>query len=224
MKVRKRRTFQPVSFSRRPIWALLAIPLLLLAVWAQRLIVPSAERPLRAVRVIDGDTVVLSDGRTVRYIGVDTPEHGQPFYEAAKNFNRKLVQGKVVELELDVERYDHYGRLLAYVFVRDMKGQRIFVNAELIRNGFARVYTKPPNVRYADLFVRLQQEAREQRRGLWALYRPTRSPVIGNRNTLTFHRPNCPAVWRIRPQNRLRFPNAEAALSRGFHPCRECQP
>lgn len=207
---------------------LAALVFLILFAWAsQRQIVPpkrSFTTGLRVVKVIDGDTVVLSDGRTVRYIGIDTPERGQPFYEAAKNFNRKLVQGRVVELEFDVERYDHYGRLLAYVFVRDRSGQRIFVNAEMIRNGFARTYTKPPNVKYADLFVRLQEEARRNRRGLWSVYQPTRRPVFGNRRTMVFHRPNCPAIRRISPQNLVRFRNAEEALKKGFHPCRECQP
>jgi micrococcal nuclease len=134
------------------------------------------------------------------------------------------VAGKQVELEFDVERYDHYGRLLAYVFVRDSKGRRIFVNAEMVRNGFARTYTKPPNVRYAEMFVRLQEEARKNRRGLWSVYRPTRQPVVGNRNTRTFHRLTCPLAKRIRPHNRVRFRNAEAALQAGYHPCRECRP
>ncbi len=199
--------------------------LVLLALVSQRqFIQPRRAVGLKVVKVVDGDTIVLSDGRTVRYIGIDTPEQGEPFYEAAKNFNRKLVQGKTVELEFDLERYDRYGRLLAYVFVRDKTGRRIFVNAEMVRNGFARIYTKPPNVKYADLFLRLQEEARTNNRGLWAVYKPTRSPVIGNRQTKVFHRPNCPAVRRISPQNRILFRSGEDALKRGFHPCRECQP
>jgi len=218
---RLQRRFNPFRFS--PILLLL----LLFAVVSQRQIFlppKGSKGVLKVIKVVDGDTVVLSDGRTLRYIGVDTPERGQSFYEAAKNFNRKLVQGRVVELEFDIERYDRYGRVLAYVFVRDAKGRRIFVNAELVRNGFAKVYTKPPNVQYADLFVRLQEEAREKRRGLWSVYRPTRSPVIVNFRTKVFHRPTCPSVRQISPQNRLRLPNAEIALERGFVPCRECQP
>ncbi len=228
--MRQRKRAKPLRPLRRSDWLFLAVvPLVLIAVWTQRsplrqLLGSRATQDLRVIRVIDGDTIVLSDGRTVRYIGIDTPERGQPYYEAATNFNRKLVLGKQVELELDVERYDHYGRLLAYVFVRDARGNRIFVNAAMVRNGFARVYTKPPNVRYADLLVRLQEEARENRRGLWAVYAPTRSPVIGNRRTLTFHRPTCPSVQRISAENRIRFPSAAAALQKGYHPCRECQP
>ncbi|MEZ8219227.1 micrococcal nuclease [Candidatus Fervidibacteria bacterium JGI MDM2 SSWTFF-3-K9] len=201
--------------------------LLLFAIVSQRqiLLPPKGSKvALKVVKVVDGDTVVLSDGRTLRYIGVDAPERGQPFYEAAKNFNRRLVQGRVVELEFDIERYDRYGRLLAYVFIRDAKGKRIFVNAELVSNGFAKVYTKPPNVRYADLLFRLQEEAREKRKGLWSVYKLSRSPVIANLRTKVFHRPTCPAVRQISPQNRLRLPNAEIALERGFSPCRECQP
>lgn len=207
---------------RSPILILL---LLLLAVPLQRHFnLKPTEKGLRVVKVVDGDTVVLSDGRTVRYIGLDTPERGQPFYEAAKNFNQKLVQGKVVELEFDVERFDRYGRLLAYVFVRNEEGRRIFVNAEMVRNGLALIYTKPPNVRYADLFLQLQNEARENKRGLWAVYRPESLPVIGNRKTLTFHKPTCPEVERISPQNIVKFSNAERALEQGYHPCRRCQP
>jgi micrococcal nuclease len=226
---RSRQTFPPKLQRRFNLFRFSPALLLMLlfAVIAQRQILPppkGSKGVLKVIKVVDGDTVVLSDGRTLRYIGVDTPERGQPFYEAAKNFNRRLVQGRVVELEFDIERYDRYGRLLAYVFVRDAKGKRIFVNAELVRNGFARVYTKPPNVRYADLFVRLQEEAREKRKGLWSVYKPSRSPVIANLRTKVFHCPTCPAVRQISPKNRLRLPNAEIALERGFAPCRECQP
>jgi micrococcal nuclease len=140
-----RQAMRPVWQVRRWLWLL--APLLLLAIWGQQRRAAKPTTGLRVVKVVDGDTVVLSDGRTVRYIGIDTPEHGQPYFDAARNFNRKLVLGKPVELEFDLERYDHYGRLLAYVFVRDEKGRRVFVNAEMVRNGFARTYTKPPNVR-----------------------------------------------------------------------------
>ena len=120
-------------------------------------------------RVVDGDTVVLSSGEPVRYIGMDTPELHHPrkpvqaYGREAMEFNRRLVEGKQVHLEFDVERYDKYHRLLVYVFLQD----GTFVNAELVRQGYARLMTIPPNVKYADLFVKLQREAREARRGLW---------------------------------------------------------
>ncbi|MDD4879863.1 MAG: thermonuclease family protein, partial [Candidatus Omnitrophica bacterium] len=83
---------------------------------------------LRVARVIDGDTVVLEDGRHVRYIGMDTPERGKPYYGEAKKENERLVKGKTVKLEYDVGKADKYGRTLAYVYV-----DNIFVNAELVK-------------------------------------------------------------------------------------------
>ena len=120
-------------------------------------------------RVVDGDTVVLSTGEWVRYIGMDTPELHHPkkpvqaYAREAKEFNRKLVEGKTVRLEFDVERHDKYGRTLAYVYLPD----GTFVNAELVRQGYAHTLTIPPNVKFADLFVKFQREARENNRGLW---------------------------------------------------------
>lgn len=128
----------------------------------------------RVRRVIDGDTIELSDGRLLRYIGVDTPElryrDGQrwvydpePFGKEALAANRRWVENRQVRLELDVQTHDRYGRLLAYVYVEDK-----MVNAELLKEGFAQVLTIPPNVRHAELFRKLSKQAREERRGLWA--------------------------------------------------------
>ncbi len=120
-------------------------------------------------RVSDGDTVVLIDGRRVRYIGIDTPELHHPtkpvqyYAREAAEFNRQLVEGKSIRLEFDLERKDKYGRTLAYLYLPD----GTFVNAELVRQGYAHTLTIPPNVRHADLFVQLQKEARLARRGLW---------------------------------------------------------
>lgn len=119
---------------------------------------------LRVTRVIDGDTVVLEDGRHVRYIGMDTPEKKDPYYSEAKRENERLVKGKKVGLEYDVGKTDKYGRTLAYVYA-----DTVFVNAELVKNGYAVIATFPPNVKYAKTFLALQEEARNQKRGLWGL-------------------------------------------------------
>ncbi len=123
--------------------------------------------------MIDGDTIrvccVFGDQVTVRYIGIDTPETHHPmkgvehYGEEASDANRKLVDGKTVSLEFDVEQRDRYGRLLAYVFLKD----GTFVNAWLVEYGFAQVMTVPPNVKHQDLFLKLQRKAREAGRGLW---------------------------------------------------------
>ena len=122
-------------------------------------------------RVVDGDTVhvrVAGEDETVRYIGVDTPESVKPgtpvecFAKAASAANERLVGGQRVRMSYDAERRDRYGRLLAYVY-RDS----LFVNAELVRAGYARTLTIPPNVRFADRFAKLARDAREHGRGLW---------------------------------------------------------
>jgi len=125
-------------------------------------------------RVVDGDTIVVRvNGRTerVRYIGMDTPESVKPgtpvqcYAKAASAENRKLVQGQRVKLVSDAEARDRYGRLLAYVY-RERDG--LFVNAELVKRGYAKPLTIPPNVAHAADFRRLAAGARRAGRGLWS--------------------------------------------------------
>jgi micrococcal nuclease len=126
------------------------------------------------LRVVDGDTIrVRLGGRTerVRYIGVDTPESVKPgtpvqcFAKRAAAANAALVAGREVRLVGDVERRDRYGRLLAYVY-REPDGA--FVNAELVRDGYARTLTIAPNVAHSRQLSELARAARESGRGLWA--------------------------------------------------------
>ena len=129
------------------------------------------------MRVVDGDTIrVVRDGReeAVRYIGVDTPESVKPgspvecFGRAAGRANARLVEGERVRLVGDVESHDRFGRRLAYVYrVRD----GLFVNAELVRRGFATAVTYPPNLAHADQLADLARAARRQQRGLWSACR-----------------------------------------------------
>jgi micrococcal nuclease len=118
----------------------------------------------------------------VRLIGIDTPE----MHESSKlhrdsqrsgqdvrtiialgrksyAFTRNLVEGKRVRLEFDVEKRDRYERLLAYAYLSD----GTFVNAEIVKQGYASLMTYPPNVKYVDVFKDLYREARENNRGLW---------------------------------------------------------
>lgn len=114
-------------------------------------------------RVIDGDTIEIAGGYRVRYIGIDAPEMNEPYYEQATRANRDLVLGKRVRLERDIEDKDKYGRLLRYVWVDD-----IMVNAELVRLGYARTYPYPPNLGYQSYLLYMEQEARQNRRGIWS--------------------------------------------------------
>ena len=116
--------------------------------------------------VFDGDTIEVElDGRTyrLRYIGVDTPEREEPFYQEALDFNRDLVEGQTVTLVRDVSETDQYGRLLRYVYLDD----GTFVNAAVIRQGMGRLVTFPPDVAQTENLTRLQEEARQAGAGRW---------------------------------------------------------
>lgn len=120
-------------------------------------------------RVIDGDTIEIEGGQKVRYIGINTPETKDPrkevecFGKEAAGENNKLVMGKRVKLEKDVSDKDKYGRLLRYVYVGEL-----FINLELIKNGYAQIMTYPPDVKYQKDFLTAEKQAREQNLGLWS--------------------------------------------------------
>lgn len=132
--------------------------------------------------VIDGDTLKLENGEKVRLVGIDTPESKQNaklkrdlkktdkdavtlinMGKKASRFTNSLASKKYVRLEFDVEKRDRYNRLLAYVYLPDGR----MLNAEIIKAGYAQILSIPPNVKYQDLFLELQQEARDNNRGLW---------------------------------------------------------
>ena len=133
---------------------------------AAELTVPAGERA-RVTRIYDGDTidVELSDGvYRLRYIGIDSPEREEPFYQEASDFNREMVEDETVILVRDVSDTDQYGRLLRYVYLLD----GTFVNGEMIRNGMARLVTFPPDVAQTDYLRGLQAEAKEAAAGMWS--------------------------------------------------------
>lgn len=129
---------------------------------------PSGLEQVTITRVIDGDTVVTSEGERIRYIGIDTPETVHPFKDIefygqeASDKNKALVEGKTVELEKDISKKDRYGRTLAYIWLNNE-----LINATLVREGYAYAYTYPPDVKYSDYFLVLQRQAQDNRRGLW---------------------------------------------------------
>lgn len=136
----------------------------------------------RVVKVYDGDTFKLDNGVKVRLIGIDTPEsHDNPklardvkkqgkskrellrMGQQAAEFSQSLLQDQLVRLEYDVSPLDKYQRTLAYVYLQD----GTFVNAKIIREGYAYPLTIPPNVKYAHQFKEYFDEARLNQRGLW---------------------------------------------------------
>lgn len=130
----------------------------------------------KVVEVVDGDTIKIDIGgktESVRLIGINAPEKYSPqkeeaeYGKAAASYTKKLLQGQKVHLTYDTQHRDRYGRLLAYVYMAD----GTFINAQLVKAGYARVMTIPPNVKYQSLFTALQKNARDSGIGLWNLGR-----------------------------------------------------
>lgn len=133
----------------------------------------SSANYLRVKRVVDGDTFwVYNDSMKaikVRLIGVDTPEtvhprkSGEYFGEEASDYVKSLLETNRVRLEYDVGKEDRYGRTLAYVYLED----GTFLNADLLKKGYARIMTIPPNIKHADYFLKLERKARKKKKGMW---------------------------------------------------------
>lgn len=204
--------------------------------------------------VIDGDTILVEiNGTTekVRLIGINTPEIHHPTkgverygYEAKRFTSGLLKEGDRIKLEFDLQKRDKYGRLLAYVYLSDGR----FLNALLVQEGYAQVYTIPPNVKYQELFVKLQKEARAQGRGLWSdrcaeSECPTKdngaiqesAPVVqdsepglcnfvASKVADVFHKPDCEWAKKIKPWNRQCFRTREDALKAHKRACKVCMP
>ena len=158
----------PPSRSLRHVLSWGVLILLLVVPWT---VWPGEADAARVVKVIRGDILQIDRrGRLerVRLIGVDTPEAkdprvpGRKAKQEALAFTQRLVMGKVVRLEHDHRRQDHFNRPLAYLYLDD----GTFVNAEIIRQGYGFVYTRFP-FRYLEELQQLQHEARRTQRGLW---------------------------------------------------------
>ena len=190
---------------------------------------PGPPRETEVTRVIDGDTAELAGGARVRFLGIDAPEMERDGRAAesqahpSKAYVAGLIQGKTVRLEYDRERYDRYGRLLAYLYLPD----GTMVNLAVVRQGLARVYSQAPNLRHQEALNAAQQEAMAAGRGLWQkplAQQQNETYYLGNKNSLRLHRPNCPLAARMKPANRVRFTSLQAAYSQGYSPCRSCKP
>jgi len=113
-------------------------------------------------RVIDGDSIELSNNIEVRLLGINTPERGQPYYQEATNRLKELVEGKNVVLESDIQDKDQYGRLLRFVFV-----DNLFVNLQLVKEGYANVYIIQPNTKYETSLRDAENEAKTSGLNVW---------------------------------------------------------
>ena len=117
-------------------------------------------------KIISGDTLQLSDGTKLKYIGIAFPPEfkgNHPLHQEVKEYQRRLLEGQTVHVLFGPRRTDDKGRTLGYVFI----GTDMFVNADLVMNGYAKVQTDPPNTEYRELFLRLEDYARKNHYGLW---------------------------------------------------------
>lgn len=200
----------------------------LLVLWIHLFIAPVlADVAATVVWIFDGDTIKLSNGAKVRYAGVDTPEvahdgqPAQPLADKAYILNRRLTLDRQVRIQVDKEKYDQYGRLLAYVFLLD----GTFVNGALVENGLAMVYTTPPNVRYDQDLLTLQRRAMRDKVGLWASADSGKEPFyIGNTRSHRFHSPSCHLGQKTGRRNKVIYRNRLEAFYDGLSPCKNCNP
>ena len=160
-------------------------------------------------------------------------------YFDACNINscfRKETFSELSWLEFDAQERDKYGRLLAYVWLEqpasgsEEEVRTGMFKARLLLDGYAQVMTVPPNVKYADLFAKLQREVREAGKGLWgaapapAGQKTVTAAYVGNARTKKFHRPDCRWAGEISPANRVEFGSREEAVRQEYVPCKVCNP
>jgi micrococcal nuclease len=170
--------------------------------------------------VVDGDTIYVGRGwrsTKVRLIGVDTPETVHPekpvefFGPESSEFTKKQLDGEKVRLESEPSnQYDDYGRLLAYVLLLD----GTYFNAELIKQGYARVIAPSPFHRYEE-FRSYEREARLKGLGLWA-GKDICKEIFGNRRSKIYRIPGDAGCGRTKEENRVYFDTEDEAIKAGY--------
>lgn len=124
-----------------------------------------------AVRyVIDGDTVVLADEERVRFLGIDTPEEGECYYQEATAYTREMLAGRMVRFEADETDRDQYGRLLRHVFIPiATTTPEVHLNLRLVQEGYAEVLPIPPDQHYRDELAAAEITAKTEKKGRWGV-------------------------------------------------------
>ncbi len=177
---------------------------------------------------MSGDTIRLKGGKTVRYIGIAAPPLQsrlpllRQYGEEARDFNSKLVAGKTVQVEWDSQIRDQHNNLLGYVFLED----GTFVNEALAREGHAKAYPLPPNMRLSAAIRKAELEARRQKKGLWKEEPDNpyiRSEFIGDKNTKLYYFPTSPELERIAEAHTVKFRSRVDAKAAGYRACPTCK-
>jgi micrococcal nuclease len=183
---------------------------------------PSEAEKVTVRNVYDGDTLTLTDERRVRFLGIDTPEikENQPYSHEAKAYTKDRCdkQDIWISFEPGQTKEDHYGRLLAFVWVKQGSGY-LCLNEGIVSAGYATAYTpnKDSQLHNWDKFVQLQNEARSAGRGMWSTFQD--ATVYKTANGSAYHKRNCKHLAEIRNLKELK---ASEASAQGLHPCRTC--
>jgi len=174
--------------------------------------------------VNDGDTIVLTNGNRVRYIGINAPEidhdrqKAQPYGYQAKSINTQLVLNRKIRLEFDQERHDRYGRLLAYIFLPD----QTFLNEYLLQEGYAFFLFRKPNLKYSQRLLKAQREAMKYGKGMWSNWSEKKNQYVASRNSRRFHMQSCASARNINQRNRTYFETKWDAFKSGYAPAGGC--
>ena len=157
------------------------------------------EGPFLVVKVTDGDTIDLSNGETVRFSGINTPEKGECYYNEAKQALTELVLDKEVFIERDMTNKDKYNRLLRYVYIDDL-----MANSYLVQNGYAKVYDafKDTTKFYQDL-KKDELTAQQNNLGRWSCDEPESCLYVGSKNSNKYYPQTCKYALRILPENKV---------------------
>ncbi|MBI2507616.1 thermonuclease family protein [Candidatus Woesearchaeota archaeon] len=176
--------------------------------------------PFLVTKVVDGDTLDLSNNERIRMSGINTPETGECYYQEAKKKLAELVLNKEVYVEKDRSDRDKYGRLLRYIYLNET--DLIFVNGVLVENGYARVYDKykSDTKRYNEL-KKIEGIAKENNIGVWNCVDNKKDCLyVGSKDSDKFHTPECKFAKKIKPENLVCFYSLEdAEQEREFSGC-----
>lgn len=206
----------------------------------------------KVVRVVDGDTIVVKfkngNYEKVRLIGINTPETVDPrrpvqyFGKEASKYTKSKLTNKIVYLKYDWQIRDRYGRLLAYIYLKD----GTFFNAQIVKDGYAFAFTKYP-FKYSKMFIEIEKIARENNRGLWGKDSPylkekkyykhsikkrkkkknkkqtpfiIKGKFLASKKGKYFYSPDCKQARRIKTSNIIWFKTWDEALKKGYKPNR----
>ena len=142
------------------LFSTLLVAIILIVIGIIFLVNQNKDKKVKVIAIIDGDTIIIESGESVRLIGIDSPERGDPYFFEARDKLSYLIKNGIVLLERDKDNKDEYGRLLRYVWYNN-----VFINAEMVRSGYATAYPYPPNIKYIDLLDKCQEEARTNSNG-----------------------------------------------------------